>query len=85
MFNCKEKGIEESPAYREFTVILQILNDNFNYGTDMEFAKELFNIPLPDRYKWLENKVDESLKILNASFEDYNDVMMFVKELAGGI
>ena len=46
--------------------------------------KEIFNIPLPDRYQWLVDKVDESLRNANASFEDYNDVMFFLKALEGG-
>ena len=66
-------------------MILRIVNSNFRYGTDMEFAKELFNIPLPDRYAWLEDKVDTSLGKLNVSLEDYNDVMSFLRNLEGGI
>lgn len=81
---CKEKHITSIPTYNDLTIVLQTLNDKFDYGSDMEFAKELFNIPLPDRYQWLENKVDESLRNLNASFEDYNDVMEFIKTLKGG-
>lgn len=51
----------------------------------MEFAKELFSISLPDRYQWLENKVDDSLRMMNTSFEDYNDVMAFIGTLKGGL
>ena len=50
----------------------------------MEFAKEIFNVPLPERYRWLENRVDERLRQAGASFEDYNDVMGFVERLKGG-
>ena len=60
------------------------MNDAFGYGADLDFAKELFNIPLPDRYQWLEDKVDESLRLTNASFQDYNDVMIFLETLKGG-
>lgn len=81
---CLEKNIPNIPAYMEHTTILKVLNNKFNYGTDMEFAKELYNIPLLDRYQWLENKVDDSLRVLNASFEDYNEVMDFVQKLKGG-
>ena len=82
---CKEKGIINTSAYEDLTTVLQTLNDNFKYGTDMEFAKELFDIPLPDRYQWLEDRVDDSLKQMEVSFEDYNDVMKFVRTLKGGI
>ena len=81
---CKEKNISNSYAYEDKTIILQVLNDYFSFGTDMEFAKEIYNVPLPERYKWLEQKVDEILRRMNVSFEDYNDVMRFVKYLEGG-
>ena len=82
---CKEKGIVSSTLQEDFTNVLQAINDYFNYGTDMEFAKELFSISLPDRYQWLENKVDDSLRMMNTSFEDYNDVMAFIGTLKGGL
>ena len=50
----------------------------------MEFAKELFNIPLPERYQWLEDKVIDSLKSTEASFEDFYEVIHFVENLKGG-
>lgn len=81
---CKEKGIINAYAYEDKTVVLQTLNESFSFGTDMEFAKEIFNVPLPERYRWLENRVDERLRQAGASFEDYNDVMSFVERLKGG-
>lgn len=63
---------------------MKTINDSFGYSTDLEFAKEIFNVPLPDRYQWLVDKVDESLRNANASFEDYNYVMFFLKALEGG-
>lgn len=81
---CKEKDIINTYAYEDKTLVLQALNESFSFGTDMEFAKEIFNIPLPERYQWLENMVDEHLRQAGASFEDYNDVMGFVQRLKGG-
>ena len=81
---CKEKNITHICTYEDKTMVLQALNNMFSYGTDMEFAKELFNIPLPKRYQWLEDKVDESLRQAGASFEDYNEIMKFVEILKGG-
>ena len=81
---CKEKGIINAYAYEDKTVVLQTLNESFSFGTDMEFAKEIFNVPLPERSRWLENRVDERLRQAGASFEDYNDVMSFVERLKGG-
>ncbi len=81
---CKEKNIINTYAYEDKTVVLQALNESFSFGTDMEFAKEIFNVPLPKRYQWLENRVDECLRQAGASFEDYNEVMRFVEKLKGG-
>ena len=81
---CADKGIPNVAAYVDKVTVLQTLNNAFGYGTDLEFAKELFNIPLPDRYQWLEDKVDASLRLENASFQDYNDVMKFLEILKGG-
>lgn len=81
---CAERNIRNIGAYEDKVLILKTINDSFGYGTDLEFAKEIFNIPLPDRYQWLVDKVDESLRNANASFEDYNNVMFFLKALEGG-
>lgn len=81
---CGEKNIFNVYAYGDKTIVLQVLNESFEFGTDMEFAKEIFNVPLPERYRWLENRVDERLRQSGASFEDYNDVMGFVERLKGG-
>ncbi len=81
---CAEKNISNIPAYEDKVMILLAINAAFGYGTDMEFATELYNVPLPERYQWLEDKVDESLRVANASFQDYNDVMQFLEKLKGG-
>lgn len=81
---CTERGIDNIGAYEDKVLILKTINDSFGYGTDLEFAKEIFNIPLPDRYQWLEDKVDVSLKANNASFQEYYEVMGFLENLKGG-
>lgn len=81
---CTKKNISSVAAYEDKVTVLQAINAAFDYGTDLEFATELFNIPLPERYQWLEDKVDESLRVANASFQDYNDVMQFLENLKGG-
>ena len=45
---CTEKNIINLPAYEDKTIVLQTLNESFLFGTDMEFAKEIFNVPLED-------------------------------------
>lgn len=81
---CTERSINNIGAYEDKVLILKTINDSFGYGTDLEFAKEIFNIPLPDRYQWLEDKVDVSLKANNASFQEYYEVMGFLENLKGG-
>lgn len=81
---CVERNIANIPAYEDMVMILLAINAAFDYGTDMEFAAELYNVPLPERYQWLEDKVDKSLRVANASFQDYNDVMHFLENLKGG-
>lgn len=81
---CEERNITNLPAYEDKTIVLQALNKSFSFGANMDFAKQIFNVPLPERYQWLENKVDECLRQAGASFEDYNDVMEFVENLKGG-
>ncbi|MDO4295032.1 MAG: minor capsid protein [bacterium] len=81
---CDKRGILHEPTYLDIVSVLKVVNDRFNYGSELEFAKELFNIPLPDRYEWLEDKIVDSLKTENASFEDFNEVLLFVRKLQGG-
>lgn len=78
---CLEKKIHSVESYKNSVNRLIILNNKFNFGTDMEFARELFNVPLPERYQWLEDKVNESLHNMNVSFEDFYDVIHFVEKL----
>ena len=82
---CKEMEITSADSYVDQVPILQMINAKFEYGTDMDFARALFNVPLPERYQWLEDKVDASLRSVGASFSDYNDVMLFLEGLKGVI
>ncbi len=81
---CLMKNISNTEGYQDTVGILKLLNDSFQFGSDLEFAQKLFNVPLPDRYQWLEDLVSDSLKKENASFEDYNEVMLYVRNLKGG-
>ena len=82
---CKEKGIKSIKGYTVFTEILENINYGFRYGTNLEFAQELFNVPFPDRYEWLQNKVKNFLKEENASLEDYIETMNYLENLKGGV
>ena len=80
---CENKKIQDTKGYSDEVMILRLLNTQFSYGSDLEFAKELFNVTLPDRYQWLEDKVEESLRDCNASFSDFNEVLRFLQRLKG--
>lgn len=82
---CEKMKIASVEGYADQVSILRAINGKFEYGTDMEFAQELFNIPLPERYQWLEDKVDDSLRTMGVTFSEYNDVMLFLQALKGVI
>ena len=77
------KTIKDGCAYRPYVKALASIADYVSGGSRMEFAKELYNVPLPDRYAWLENVTDWKLRSDNASFQDYHDVMMLVWKFKG--
>lgn len=81
---CAERGIVHNPTYVDKVLVLQTLNDRFHFGTDLDFAKELFNQPLPERYGWLEDLVYRDLVKENATIKDTEEVMQFVRYLEGG-
>ena len=81
---CKEKGIKDVVAYRKYVSILVNTARYLKIDT-MTFAKELYKQGLPERYSWLEGKVDDQLRRDNASFQDYNDVILYVRNLQGGV
>ena len=72
---CKEKGIKGIEGYEDFVEALKNINKNARLGTDLEFAKKLFHVPLPNRYEWLEDKITEILIKENVSLQDYEKTM----------
>ena len=72
---CKEKGIKSIAGYEDFVEALENINQNARFGTNLEFATKLFNVPLPERYDWIENKVIESLRKENISLQEYEERM----------
>ena len=82
---CKEQNMTFECSYQDLTDILQSLNEGLGFGTNLEFAKELFNIPLPNRYYWLKDKVLKSLKNANASINDFEEMEIYLKQLEGGM
>ena len=81
---CAENNIPFTLSYETEVTVLKMLNNALPYETDMDFARELFNVALPDRYEWLEKKVYACLREANASIKDFEEVMEYVRRLEGG-
>lgn len=81
---CREYGVPYHIGYPDEVNVLKELWKPLGYEDDMKFAKEVFNVSLPDRYSWLEEKTIQALKASNASDTDYRDVIKFVRQLKGG-
>lgn len=75
-----------SGAYDNEVTVLKYLNYGLDlYDTDLEFAKELFSQPLPERFRWLQDKVNEV--IMNRediTAEDMQQLTLFMSLLEGG-
>lgn len=80
---CREKGIKYGDSYEGYVIILNQICKYLGYNK-LTFAKELYNQNLPERYEWIEEKVAAKLLDDNVSVRDYNDVIMYVRNLQGG-
>ena len=49
----------------------------------MTFAQEIFNIPLEDRFEWLENKTIQYLADRDAPVEEFKDLLSQIDVLKG--
>lgn len=79
---CNSIGIEPDNAYEELTSVLQVVNSRCNFGSNMEFAQELFNVPMPERYKWFESKVLEWMSENEVPAADASEIMDFIRTLS---
>ena len=66
---CKAESIPHKPTYGKFVVSLRTINKVAHFSeNDYDFAKTLFEIPLPQRFKWLRESVTTFLgndRVLN--------------------
>lgn len=81
---CEENGIEYHRTYEKQTDVLDSLWEALGYNNGKDFAQEIFNVPLPKRYKWLENKTIKKLEETHASKKDYDDTLSYIGALKGG-
>lgn len=83
----REKGYAvASDAYEKEVTILKYLNYGLDlYDTDLEFAKELFAQPLPERFQWLQDKVNAIIMSReDITVEDMQQLILFISFLEGG-
>lgn len=55
---CNVYGAKYRESYSACVKPLRIVNSIMKIGGDYDFAKQLFDIPLPERYNWLRGQAD---------------------------
>ena len=56
---CKKNGVKFKGSYSDKVQPLCIINNILRNGDRYSFAKQLFDIPLPERYNWLRSEADQ--------------------------
>ncbi len=84
---CLDKGIAFNATYTNEVNALKDINEKINFGTDLEFdlefAKEIFDIPLEERYNKLYDKAIQEMFTKNASIGDVLEIEDTLKKLEG--
>lgn len=81
--SCRKNGVRYRSAYQEMVQPLLIINNILRNGDRYTFAKQLFDIPLPERYNWLRSQADRLIstgKLKNRTVKSLNDAVEFFKE-----
>lgn len=77
---CKKNGVSFRVSYAEKVQPLHIINNILRNGDRYTFAKQLFDIPLPERYNWLRQQADlllSSVKLSKKTAKGLNDAVEF--------
>ena len=80
---CKLNGIKFSCAYVDYVKPLQISNSIMRIGDGYSFAKQLFDIPLPERYNWLRTQADALIATGKLSKKTVESLNAFLEYLHG--
>lgn len=59
---CKQNNVSFRKAYPEMVKRLRIINSITRIGDDYSFAKQLFDIPMTERYNWLKEKANAAIE-----------------------
>lgn len=80
---CRQNGAKFTGAYSEMVKPLEIINNILQNGDRYHFAKQLFDIPLPERYNWLRTQADELIatgKLSKKTVRSLNEAVEFFCE-----
>lgn len=81
---CKKNGVSFNGSYSEKVKPLHIINNILRNGDRFTFAKQLFDIALPERYNWIRQQADQliasgrlskkTIKSLNEAVEYFHKI-----------
>ena len=79
---CKKNGVKYTAAYSDKVRPLHIINNILRNGDRFTFAKQLFDIPMTERYNWLRSQADELIstgKLSKKTLKGLNDAVEFFR------
>lgn len=80
---CKKNGVAFKGAYLEEVKPLCIINNILRNGDRYSFAKQVFDIPLPERYNWLWAQADQLIstgKLSKKTVRSLNGAVEFYRQ-----
>lgn len=84
---CKRNGVGFRNSYAEYVKQLRIITSITRVKDEYLFAKQLFDIPLPQRYNWLKEQADATIasnKLSRKTVQALNDALNKLKSNGGG-
>lgn len=82
---CKVNEIPYHMAYKNYVRDLRIINSITRYGDDFKFAKDLFDIPLLNRYNWLRMQAEHAVKSRRMAEKTKTALWTAINNLKGGV
>jgi hypothetical protein len=80
---CKLNNATFRSSYTEPVKRLRIINSIVRISDDFNFAKQVFDIPLPNRYNWLREKANDLIatgKLSSKTVKSLNEAVEYLKE-----
>ena len=79
---CKKNDVSFRGAYPETVKRLRMIISITKTGDSFDFAKQLFDIPLPMRYNWLKEKADDVIatgKLSEKTVKSLNEAVEYMR------